>query len=71
MQIVDHPALNAVRDGFIDAMANQGYIQGKNIVYNMENAQRDMAIANTIARKFVSEKMDMISPLLLLLLKQR
>jgi len=60
MQIVDHPALNAVRDGFIDAMADQGYIQGKNIVYDVENAQGDMATANTIARKFVSEKVDMI-----------
>jgi putative ABC transport system substrate-binding protein len=26
-QIVDHPALNAVRDGFIDEMTKQGYIE--------------------------------------------
>ena len=59
-QIVEHPALNAVRDGFIDAMADQGYVEGENVVYDKLNAQGDMATANTIARKFVSEKVDMI-----------
>ena len=59
-QIVDHPALNAVRDGFIEAMAENGYIEGKNISYDIENAQGDMATANTIAQKFVSEKVDVI-----------
>ena len=59
-QIVDHPALNAVRDGFIDEMANQGYIEVENIVYDKLNAQGDIATANTIAQKFVSEKVDLI-----------
>ncbi|MEA1963784.1 MAG: ABC transporter substrate-binding protein [Candidatus Aerophobetes bacterium] len=60
MQIVDHPALNAVRDGFTEAMAENGYIEGKNIAYDMQNAQGDMATANTIAQKFVSERVDLI-----------
>jgi len=60
MQIVDHPALNAVRDGFIEAMAENGYLEGKNIAYDIQNAQGDMATANTIAQKFVSEKVDII-----------
>jgi len=59
-QIVDHPALNAVRDGFIDEMATQGYIKNENIVYDVQNAQGDMATANTIAQKFVSEKVDLV-----------
>jgi len=59
-QIVDHPALNAVRDGFIDAMAEAGYVEGKNVVYDIQNAQGDIATASTIARKFVSEKVDLI-----------
>ena len=59
-QIVDHPALNAIRDGFIDAMAEAGYIEGKNVVYDIQNAQGDIATASTIARKFVSEKVDLI-----------
>ena len=59
-QIVDHPALNAVRDGFIDEMTKQGYIEGENIIYDRQNAQGDMATANTIAQKFVSEEVDLI-----------
>jgi len=59
-QIVDHPALNAVRDGFIEAMAEEGYIEGENVTYDIQNAQGDMATASTIARKFVSEKADLI-----------
>jgi len=59
-QIVDHPALNAVRDGFIDEMTELGYILDKDVVYDLQNAQGDMATANTIAQKFVSEGVDLI-----------
>ncbi len=59
-QIVDHPALNAVRDGFIDAMAEYGYIEGENISYDRQNAQGDITVAKTIAEKFISEKVDLI-----------
>ena len=51
-QIVDHPALNAVRDGLIDALEEEyGYVQGKDVVYDLQNAQGDMATANMIATK--------------------
>ena len=59
-QIVDHPALNAVRDGFIDEMTKQGYIKDEDVVYDIQDAQGDMATANTIAQKFVSEGVDLI-----------
>jgi len=59
-QIVDHPALNAVRDGFIDEMTKQGYIKDEDVIYDLQNAQGDMATANTIAQKFVSEEVDLI-----------
>ncbi len=59
-QIVDHPALNAVRDGFIDEMTELGYIRDIDVVYDLQNAQGDMATANTIAQKFVSEGVDLI-----------
>lgn len=61
MQIIDHPALNAVRQGFIDAMREvYGYVEGENIEYDAQSAQGDIATANTIARKFVTEKVDLI-----------
>jgi putative ABC transport system substrate-binding protein len=61
VQIIDHPALNAVRDGLMDALKEvYGYIPGENIEYDVQSAQGDMATANTIAQKFVSEKVDLI-----------
>jgi len=61
MQIVDHPALNAARDGLKDALQEvYGYIPDKDIVYDMQSAQGDVATANTIARKFISDQVNVI-----------
>jgi len=61
MQIIDHPALNAVRDGLKDALREvYGYVEGENIVYDAQSAQGDVATANTIARKFVAEGVNVI-----------
>lgn len=61
MQIVDHPALNATRDGIRDALQEvYGYVLDQDIIYDMQSAQGDVATANTIARKFVSDKVDVI-----------
>lgn len=61
MQIIDHPALNAARQGLIDALREvYGYVEGENIEYDAQSAQGDLATANTIARKFVTEKVDLI-----------
>lgn len=59
-QIVEHPALDAARNGFIDTMAKLGYIEGENVVYDIQSAQGDMSIAQTIAQKFVNDGVDMI-----------
>lgn len=61
MQIVDHPALDAARDGVMDALEEEyGYVRGEDIVYDIQSAQGDVATANTIARKFVSDQVDLI-----------
>jgi len=59
-QIVTHPALDANRQGFIDQMAEEGFIEGENIEYDYSNPEGDMSVAATIAQKFVSEKVDLI-----------
>jgi putative ABC transport system substrate-binding protein len=59
-QIVTHPALDATVAGFIQALADAGYVEGKNVVYDKQNAQGDMANATTIAQKFVGDKVDLI-----------
>jgi len=59
-QIVTHPALDAVVAGFIEALTQAGYVEGKNVTYDKQNAQGEMANASAIAQKFVGDKVDLI-----------
>lgn len=59
-QIVEHPALDASRQGFIDALKEKGFEDGKNIEIDFQNAQGDQPTTQTIAQKFASDKVDMI-----------
>jgi len=59
-QIVEHPALDAARQGFIDSLAEHGYIEGKNVTYDIQIAQGNMATANSIAKALVGEEVNLI-----------
>lgn len=59
-QIITHPALDANRKGFIDQMAEEGFVEGKNIAYDFRNPEGDMTLAASIAQKFVLDKVDLI-----------
>jgi putative ABC transport system substrate-binding protein len=59
-QIVTHPALDATRQGIIDGLAGEGYIEGENIEYDYQNSEGDMSLVASIAQKFVSDKVDLI-----------
>lgn len=60
-QGIDHPALNNTRNGIIDALAEAGYVQGKNFEWRFESAQGNVALAQQIAGKFVGEKPDVVA----------
>ena len=55
-QIVSHPALDAVAQGFKDALEEEG-IQAN---FDEQNAQGELPVASTIAEKFVSDNVDLI-----------
>ena len=59
-QLVTHPALDANREGFIDALAEEGFVEGDNVAYDYRNAENDGTLLNTIAQKFVQDKVDLI-----------
>ena len=59
-QIVSHPALDAAREGFKEALADEGFVEGVNVEYTLGNANGDMSVAATIAQKFVSEDVTLI-----------
>jgi putative ABC transport system substrate-binding protein len=61
--IVEHPALDAVRDGVRDELEAEGYVQGKDLTFIYESAQGNPATAAQIARKFVGENPAVIVPI--------
>lgn len=58
--IVEHPALDAVRKGTLDVLAENGFKQGDNLEVEFQSAQGDMGTAGQIARKFVGDNPDVI-----------
>ncbi|AXS42647.1 ABC transporter substrate-binding protein [Breoghania sp. L-A4] len=61
--IVEHPALDACRDGVKDALEAAGYKTGENLNFVYESAQGNPATATQIARKFVGDRPDVIVPI--------
>ncbi|WP_367988560.1 ABC transporter substrate-binding protein [Vibrio sp. NTOU-M3] len=59
-QIVEHPALDATRQGLVDGLKAKGYEQGKNLEFDYKTAQGNPAIAVQIARQYVGEKPDVL-----------
>ncbi len=59
-QFITHDALDASYKGFLDALADAGYIDGENIKIDLQNAQGDQATANTIATKLINDDNDLI-----------
>lgn len=58
--IVEHPALDAVRDGVKDGLAAAGFVEGKNLKWQYQSAQGNTGTAAQIARKFVGDQPDAI-----------
>lgn len=59
-QIVEHPALDATRQGLLDGLKAKGYEEGKNLEFDFKTAQGNPAIAVQIARQFVGENPDVL-----------
>jgi putative ABC transport system substrate-binding protein len=59
-QFVEHPALDAAREGFIAQMAKNGFEQDKQVVYDHQSAQASMDTAISIAQKFEADQVDLI-----------
>ena len=61
--IVEHPALDAARDGVKAALADAGYKEGENIKFLYESAQGNPGTAAQIARQFVGVEPTVIVPI--------
>lgn len=59
-QIVEHPSLNATREGFLAALKDAGYVDKENLQVDYQNAQGDSTTNLTIAQKFANDKKDLV-----------
>lgn len=62
-EIVAHPSLIAAKRGILDALKEHGYEVGKNLTLLEANAQNNLATATMIAKKWASNKPDVIVPI--------
>jgi len=60
VQIVEHPALDSAREGFLETLKKNGYEEGKNLKVDYQNAQGDQSVLQSIAQKFASSKLDLV-----------
>ncbi|MGJ7922342.1 ABC transporter substrate-binding protein [Neobacillus sp. LXY-4] len=60
IQLVEHPSLDAAREGFIAALKDAGYEKGKNLTIDYQNAQGDINNNMTIAQNLVANQNDLI-----------
>jgi putative ABC transport system substrate-binding protein len=60
IQIIEHPALNATRQGIYDELIAQGYKEGENLTWIYFSAQGKPNMAAQIAQRFVCDHVDVI-----------
>ena len=60
IQFAEHGSLDNCRQGFIEGLAEEGFIEGENIEIRFQNAEADTGIAAQIADQFVSSGVNLI-----------
>jgi putative tryptophan/tyrosine transport system substrate-binding protein len=59
-KFVSHPALDADEKGFEKALAEAGFREGIQVIYQRENAQAEPLLVQAMAQKFPEGKVDLI-----------
>ncbi|NLE69159.1 MAG: ABC transporter substrate-binding protein [Clostridiales bacterium] len=60
VQIINHAALDAAREGFLRALSDNGYEDGVNMTVDYRNAQGNQDTLSSIADYFVGQQVDLI-----------
>ena len=60
IQPMEHESLDTAREGFVQALADHGYIDGDTIVLDYQNAQGDSSALLTISQRFVGDDCDLV-----------
>lgn len=54
IQFADHPSLDNCREGFIEGLKENGFIDGENITIDFQSGQGDMNVTTQIAQTFAT-----------------
>ena len=60
VQLVNHDAANTARDGFVAALADNGFVEGDNTTFIERNGQNEQSNLEGIAQTFINEEVDLI-----------
>lgn len=60
IQLAEHAALDAAKEGFVAGLKEAGFEDGKNITIDFQNAQGEQPNCVTIAEKLINDKSDLI-----------
>ena len=60
LQVVQHPSLDKAYKGFKKGLKEEGYVEGKNLKIDYQNAQNNQDNLKSMSEKLVNEKSDLI-----------
>ena len=60
VQLVEHTSLDQIRESIIKQLEDDGYVDGKNIEIDYQNAQNEQSNLKTICQGFVADDVDLI-----------
>lgn len=60
LQFTAHPSLDAISQGVIDTLAENGYVDGETITLDFQNGQGDQSNLSTMSTRFVSNDADLM-----------
>ncbi len=59
-QFSDHGSLDNCREGFLQGLAKEGFVEGENLKVDYQSAQNEMAKVTQIAQAFVNDNKDLV-----------
>lgn len=59
-QFAEHGSLDNCREGFMEGLRQEGFVEGENITFVYRNASTDTGNATTIAQNFLADGVDMM-----------
>jgi len=60
LQQLEHPSLDQAREGFVQALADNGYVDGENMILDYQNAQSDQSNLSSMSDRLVNNENDLI-----------